>query len=269
VAAVVGGSAVGVIGWYLITNRTGAVIDPSGFDLSSAPAGPRPSAPAPAAPAASQPSSSLGMLRADAGIRVGGAGAAAPRGAGAAPAAAGGKKEQTQAGFTDLARKHEDEVRRYGERMTRKYPVIAQYGRDWMKHPDLRKLTEDYYRTRDPIAFMTGLARAPSLGPMLKEYGGKPEIREFVVEGVKEAPGDLTAAAMDVLSNNAAVKGLVSGIADAIGLPPSITAMIGGSAPTEQDQSKVVNDLMKGNPDMQKALQQGGQAPPVSLPAQR
>lgn len=63
-AAVVGGAAVGVIGWHLRANRAERQdLDVSGFDLRSAPGESEPSR-AVAAPAPAQPSS-LGMIKAD------------------------------------------------------------------------------------------------------------------------------------------------------------------------------------------------------------
>jgi hypothetical protein len=269
VAVLVAGSAVGVIGWYLMTNRTGPTIDASGFDLSTAPQAPRPRPVYTASAPSTQPDS-LSMMKGDAGVRIGdanmnGGGSSKP-----APKE-GDKKEQSHLNFTEQARKHEGDVRRFAERMTRKYPVIRQYGKDWMSHPDLRALTDNYWKTRDPVAFIMGLAKAPSLGPMVKQYAGSPEIMKFVTEGMKEAPSDLMSSAMDVLSNDRVVKDLVSNVASGIGLPSSVTAVIGGTGdPSKIDQTQVVNDMMKNNPEMQKALQQQGQqTTPVVLPNQR
>ncbi len=254
----VAGSAVGVIGWYILSNRGAPAFDATGFDLSSAPhsAGPVGAPVASAVP--TRPSSGLEMMRADKGIRIVGPGpdSAGPSGPGTATA----KKEESHAGFTRNARKHEGAVRRFAEMMTGKYPAVRQYGRDWMRYPDLRKLNDDYMRNRDPIAFMIGLAKAPNLGKMLKKYAGQPGIKEFVVEGMKQAPGELTSSAMDVLQNDRLLKDLVANVAAGLGLPPSITALIkstdakGGNV----DQNKVVKDLMS-DPEIQKAMRNGGQ----------
>lgn len=267
VAAVVGGSAIAVIGWYLLTNRGGASIDATGFDLSSAPdiRRPAPAASAPAAP--NQPASSLGMMKADDGVRIVDSNAASGPSAAAKPV---DKKEQAHLSFTEAARKHEGEIRAFAARMTDKYPVVRQYGKDWMSYPDLRKLNDDYQRNHDPIAFMVGLSKAPNFGTMMKKYAGRPEMRDVVVQGMKQAPGELTSSAMDVMQNDRVLKDLVAGVAGGMGLPPSITAMInGGGDPAKLDQSKVMADVMS-NPEMRKAMQQqGNQPPPVSLPNQR
>ncbi len=266
VAVVVAGSAVGVAGWYLMTNRTAPAIDASGFDLSAAPQAPKPRPLFADSPPAAQPDS-LSMMKGDSGVRIVDANAPAAGSAPSGSAAKGAdKKEQSHLNFTEEARKHEAEVRRFSERMTRKYPVIRQYGKDWMSHPDLRALTDNYWRTRDPIAFIMGLSKAPSLGAMVKQYAGSPEILKFVTEGMKEAPSDLTSSALDVLANDGVVKNLVANVASGVGLPPSITAMItGGGDPSKVDQTQAVNDMMKNNPAMQNALQQQPQQAPAVL----
>lgn len=263
------GSFVGVVGWYLISNRGGGGLDTSGFDIATAPSAPRPAAAAPAASARAAPRSGLDMMKSDAGIRIVDANSnAGSSGSSGAPAPAGPeqKKQESHAGFTQNARKHEGDVRRFAEKMTAKYPVIRQYGRDWMSYPDLKKLNDDYARNHDPIAFMVGLSKSPNLGTMLKKYAGRPEIREFIVDGMKQAPGELTGSAMEVLQNDRVVKDLVSNIAGSLGLPPSVTGMINSGDPAKMDQNKMVKDVMS-SPDIQKAMQGSGQQapPPVDL----
>ena len=129
--------------------------------------------------------------------------------------------------------------------MTKKYPLIRQYGKDWMSRPDLKKLNDDYMRNHDPIAFIMGLAKAPSLGGMVKKYAGSPIIMEFITQGMKEAPGDLTSSAMDVLSKDAAAKSLISNVARGLGLPPSVIGLINsGGDGSKIDQKRIVSDLM-------------------------
>lgn len=248
VAAAVGGSAAGVLGWHF-TNRSAPELDTSGFDLATTEGVERPSASSSPARRAAAPSSGLGMLKAEAGIRVAGQNenAAAPGAAGAA----GGKTAAL--GFKEAARKHEGAIRRFGERMTRQHPGLLQYARDWMSHPDLRRLTQEYHRTKDPVAFMVGLSRAPSVGPMLKKYAGSPDVRAFIVQGVKEAPGELLGAAVSALQEEKALKSFVAGIAGNLGLPPSVTAVIGGADPKSLDQNQVMREIMS-SPQAQDAM---------------
>src|SRR6185312_14988861 len=245
VAVVVGGSAVGVVGWYLMVNRGNPAIDSSGFDLSAVKAS-RSLPVASVAPAEQQQQSSLIMLKGDAGIRVADSGPAPAQQA--AQAKQGDKKEQAHTDFTDQARKHESDVRNYSIRMTQKYPILHQYGRDWMSHPDLKKLNDDYMRNHDPIAFIMGLTKAPSLGVMVKQYAGNPAITAFITGAMKEAPGDLTSSAMDVLANDKVAKDLIN-----------------SGDPSKIDQTKIVHDMIN-SPGVQNAMPQGQpSAPPVSL----
>ncbi|MFI5361151.1 MAG: hypothetical protein ACHQ49_04205 [Elusimicrobiota bacterium] len=261
---VVGASAVGVIGWYISVNRGGPKIDPTGFDLSEVQETRRalPSAAGAGAPAAA--ASGLTMMKGGEGVTVGDSTPPSGSAAKTAPAKGGDAKAQAHAGFTEQARKHEDDVRRFAERMTNKYPLIRQYGKDWMSHPDLKKLNDDYMRNHDPVAFIMGLAKAPSLGGMVKQYAGKPEIVQFITQGMKEAPADLTASAMDVLTNDSTVKGLIGNIVSGLGLPPSVTAMIGGSGGAI-DENKVMSDIVNSPAARAAMQQQGSQAPPVNL----
>jgi hypothetical protein len=272
VAVAIGGSAVGVIGWYVMTNRTGPSIDASGFDLSAVAQSRRP---APVLSPSSRPApqaSSLEMMKGDAGVRIGDSypASSGSQGSAAAPAKAVDKKTEAHEGFTEAARKHESDVRRFSQKMSEKYPIIRQYGRDWMKHPDLKKLNDDYMRNHDPVAFIMGLTKAPSLGAMVKQYAGNPAITEYITQGMKEAPADLMSSAMDVLSNDAVAKNLISNVAAGLGLPPSVTAMIGGGGDMSHvDQKKMTSDIMNSQAGQDALKQQGQEAAPVSLSNQR
>lgn len=262
---VVGGSAIGVVGWYLLTNRAAPAIDASGFDLSAAPRSRAP-APAPLERTTSAQPSRLSMLKGDAGVTIGVTGSAS-----AGQAAPAGKeldkKEQSHADFTQEARKHEADVRRFAEKMTRKYPIFHQYARDWMSHPDLKKLNDDYMRNHDPVAFIMGLTKAPSLGGMVKKYAGSPAVMAFITDGMKEAPGELTSSAMDVLANDSVAKSLIANVATGLGLPASVSGLINSTGADAKtiDQKQVVNDVMNSDA-VRNAMPQGQQAPPpVSL----
>jgi hypothetical protein len=263
VAVVVAGSGVGVLGWYFLTNRAGPSIATGGFDVSAVEQVRRPAATA--SPTAPAPESSLGMMKSDPGIRIGGSNPASGQARGSSEPSpeskTGNKVEDAHAGLKDAARKHEVEVRNFAVKMTKKYPLIRQYGKDWMSYPDLKKLNDDYSRNHDPIAFIQGLAKSPNLGAMVQKYGASPEIREFIVEGMKEAPADLTGAAIDALQSDGALKNIVANVAGGLGLPPSITGLISGSGdPSKLDQKQVMGDMMK-DPNLQKAMQ--GQQPPA------
>lgn len=256
VALLIVGSAAGVLGWYALTNRKGPVLDYSGFDLNSVtPEKHVLISDANSAP--SQPTSGI-MIKSDPGLNVVDGNASAPAANHPAGPAAGDPK----ADFRDVARRNEATVRDFAIKMTRKYPSVRQYGKDWMSYPDLRKLNDDYMRNHDPAAFMAGLARSPNFGKLVRKYATDPGIRAFVINGVQQAPGELLSAAGAALSNDAVVKNLVSNVGQALGLPPSIMAVVGGG---RVDQSKVVSDVLS-SPQLKGAMQ--GQSPPVALPNQ-
>jgi hypothetical protein len=257
VAMVIAGSAAGVLGWYFMTNRKGIEIDARGFDVAAVtPQRTTAAAPGPA----SQPVNSM-MVKSDANIRIVDANSSVARTA--SSSAPGDQKGDAKGSFARTARKYEGNVRDYATRMTKKYPSVRQYGRDWMSYPDLRKLNDDYMRNHDPVAFMAGLSRSPNFGKMVSKYAADPGLRSFVIDGVQQAPGELVAAAGDALQGDGVMKNLVLNVANAMGLPPSITAIVGGSMGSV-DPGKMASGLVNGNPQLQRALQQQ-QAPPVQL----
>lgn len=248
------GSAAGVVGWYIATNRAGPTIDATGFDLSVAPQSRRTVPALSGAPAPLR--SGFGMIKTDPGLRIDDSRSGLGKADSPAPPKNGDKKSQARLDFTSAARKYESVVAAFSMRMTRKYPVIGQYGRDWMSYPDLRKLNNDYMRDRDPIAFLSGLAKAPNFGALVKKYAGAPEIREFITQGFKQSPGELTASALNVLQTDGVVKNVAANAVSGLGLPPSIALMISGGA-SKADPNQIMRDIMK-NPDPRKTpLRQG------------
>lgn len=269
VALVIGGSAIGVLGWHMSVNRRGPGLDMSGFDLKNVDAA-RPAAAAATAPTP-QPQSGL-MVQSDAGVRIldadGNAGTglpnAKPTGSAGAAGVKGDKKAEARANLAATVRKNESVVRRFAQRMTAKYPSVRQYGKDWAKYPDLNKLDHDYSRNHDPIAFMVGLSRSQNFGKIVSKYALDPGIRAFVIDGMKQAPGELLNAAGAALQNDSLLNSIASNVTKSMGLPPSLTAAFfsGGDA-TKVDQKKIVSDVI--NTPMQKAVQQ---APPAAAPEQ-
>lgn len=258
VALVIGASAVGVGGWYYMTNRKGIAIDPSGFDQSQLTVTRLPTSPS--SNSTSQPVNSM-LIQSDSSIRIVDPNASVARTA--QTAAPGAQKSDSKGNFARTARKYEPNVRNYAMRMTKKYASVRQYGKDWMSYPDLRKLNDDYMRNHDPVAFMAGLSRSQNFGKLVSKYATDPGLRAFVIDGVQQAPGELMSAAGDAVQADGVMKNLVLNVANAMGLPPSITAVIGGTM-TATDPSKMASGLVNGNPQLQKALQQQ-QAPPVQL----
>jgi hypothetical protein len=126
--------------------------------------------------------------------------------------------------FRQAVAASESKARALAMSYTKRYPSIANYGRDWMSYPDLKKLNDDYMRERDPVKFMRGLARSENFPKLIKKYAGDPAIHAFVIEAIKEAPIDLAAAAAGYLPGDALARSSVDGVAGALGLPAALTS---------------------------------------------
>ena len=256
----VGGSAVGVVGWHLLSNRN-AGLDTSGFDMSTAPdpaksAAP-PSFPA-SAPSAQAPAqqTSLGMVKGDAGMQVVGPGASTPKASGSPGSTANptNPKDAAALSFKEAALKYEKVVYDFVRRMEKKHPSITQFGKDWAASPELRAVRDQYWKEKDPLKFAYGIAKSNDFGKLVKKYATDPGVRDAIVTGVREAPPGLTAAAGGVFQNDKVTKDLVTTVIKAVGLPASLTGMLDGSDTKAPDQNKVMADIMNSD-DMKKAMQ--------------
>jgi hypothetical protein len=242
--AVLLGSA--AAGWYFLADRGDSTVDSGGFDVSATS---KPRAIAPTAASVSEPApaaSGLSMVK-GAAESFGAVPPPAPAAASAAPAAPDAPARslpEARREFIAQARKHEADVIAFAGRLTAQSPVIRRYGYDWMQHPDLRKLNDDYMRNHDPIAFILGLSKAPSFGAMVKRYAGAPEIRAAVVLGMtKEVPTELIQSGLDVLRQDPAIKGVVAGVAPGLGLPPGMTAVLSSADAAKLDKAKAAAEL--------------------------
>ncbi|OGR93269.1 MAG: hypothetical protein A2V88_16350 [Elusimicrobia bacterium RBG_16_66_12] len=271
VIVVVVGSAVGVLGWHLIANRNAGSVDNAGFDLDKAPEAARPAAAPVSRRPEAAPQSSLGSINVDDDMKV-----AAPRKA--APAAPR-KRESIRESFAKAARAHEPALRRFAERMAAEEPAISEFGRDWMSAPDLKKLSKDYRRDKDLIRFMVAASGSASFGKLLKKHAGSTDLRRFIRQAVQECPEGLRASAEELIGDDRAVKDLFTNATKALGLPSTIAGILERGKPPKvhlakddpsknetpsADQNKAMTDMMN-NPEMQKIMQQGQQAPPVSV----
>ena len=256
----VGGSAIGVVGWHLLSNRNPG-IDTAGFDMSTTPD--RPSFPG-SATSAVEPEfqTSLGMVKGGAGISVAGSGSSTPRPSGSAGAAS--PKEDAALTFKDAASKYENLVSRFVRRMEAKHPSITRYGRDWAASPELRALRDQYWKDKDPIKFAYGITRSNDFGKLVNKYGRDPGIRDALLTGVRESPPSLMAAAGGVMKSDRIAKDLVMTILKAAGLPASMAGMVDGSDTKPPDKNQILADVMKSD-DMKKAMQLRQQQSPVPL----
>lgn len=264
----VGGSAVGVAGWHLASNRS-AGLDTSGFDMSTAPDPAKsaiPSFPV-SAPAAQAPvpQNSLGMVKGDKGMTVVSAGSSTPKPAPASGAAAGSPddpKADASSTFKSAASKYEKKVYDFVRRMEAKHPSITQFGKDWAASPELRAIRDQYWKEKDPLKFAYGVSKSNDFSKLVKKYAGDPGIRDALVTGIKESPPDLTAAAGGILKSDTVAKSLVTSVVKAVGLPASLTGMLDGSDTKAPDTNQVMADIMS-SPDMKKAMQNKQSAVPL------
>ena len=222
-AALVAASALG--GWFYLSQRGPSTVETDGFDMGAAPVSRRA---VPAAAPEAAPRSGLELMKVDSELRA--ETERPPRAeekpAPPAPAPARTLKE-SRSEFIAEVRRNEDVVRRYAERMTARSAVIRQYGKDWMSHPDLKKLNDDYMRNHDPIAFVQGLAQAPSFPALLKQYAGRQEIQGFIVQGLtKEAPRSLVTAGLNLMHDDVSLKPIIAQVGTAVGLPPDMAAAL-------------------------------------------
>lgn len=238
-AAVVLLSAVAGLIYQSRSAREGPLTS-SGFDLSAV--APPPAAASGAAQQASR--SGLGMVLSLPGMSFGAAAA------GAAPTQPAARTPQAPPSDVQAAvRETEGPVSALAMEYTRNYPVIRAYGRDWMSHPDLKKLNDDYMRRHDPVAFLIGLAQAPSFPPLVKKYAAAAPFRYFVLDGVKRAPPDALQTAFDYVGADARMKTLVDGVSRSLGFPPDAFAQAAGGQAVKLDDAqlaKIVGDAQRG-----------------------
>lgn len=274
VVVAVGGSAIGVAGWHLMSNRN-AGLDTSGFDMSSAPvpavSKAPPSFPA-AAPTAAGAPNSLGMVKGGEGVTIVGAGTSgSAKPASSKPEQAGATakpadpRQSAALSFKEAAAKNEKVVDAFVRRMEKKHPSLTRYGKDWAASPELRALRDQYWKEKDPLKFAYGLAKSKDFGALIRKYGSDPAIRDVLITGIKEAPPGLAGAVGNLFQNDNVVKSLVTTVTTAVGLPASMTAFLGGDK--MPDQHKVMTDIMASD-DIQKAMK-NQPAPAVALPDQK
>lgn len=224
-----------------------AKIDVSGFDVSKVDEARRVVAAAPA----QQQGSSLGMIGGSGGLSFGEEQTRAERlaqeQAGAAAPAAG-----PHGRFTALIKANSARARALAQAYTKRHPRIAQYGRDWMSYPDLKKLNDDYARNQDPVAFIRGLAQSKNFPILIKKYGRDPAIQSFAKDVLRGAPEGLISAGTAIAKQEGVVGKLMDAVVTSLGLPAGMFG--GGSNSKPPDQGAIVNSVLGSNPDIQKAL---------------
>ncbi|MHB2026334.1 MAG: hypothetical protein ACYCPQ_06805 [Elusimicrobiota bacterium] len=218
----------------------------SGFDISQSPNQTRGQTPEPlTSEAPPQPRTGLGLIQGSLPQSPG-------RGSGNRPNA----ERQAAASITAACRANEGSVAALAMEYTRKYPVIAQYGRDWMSYPDLRALNFDYMRNHDPIAFIKGVSRSQNFRILVRKYARRPEIQAFAKDIVSRAPAGLTAAVSTYLASEKNDSMLVDMVAASLGLPAGVLNFNGQGSP-QINAGSLIQSLLN-NPSAQTQGQPNG-----------
>ena len=268
VGGLVAVTAVGAGGYLLLSNR-GAKVDVSGFDIAEAPETRRP-VPVASVPAPDAPVSSLGLMQSEEGMSMA-AGGPPPDKPEAAPQ---DKKQKAAVDMNEAIKRAEAKANEFGRRMERQYPSLTQYGKDWNSYPDLNQLGRQWAKDKDSVKFLYGVMKSDNFTKLVQKYSKDPGVRAFVVQGAKEAPGELIGAASGVFKEDGLVNGLVSKVAGAMGLPSSMVAALGDpskAAPLDEKaliketmESDAVKKALGGNKELQQQLQ--NQQLPGQLP---
>jgi hypothetical protein len=202
----------------------------SGFDVHSLS-----SAPPPQAPRAAQNASSLGMVELPESERY-----SQPPPANSAPptspnADAGAQAPNEHLSFKEIAARSGGKVSSYTADFKKRHPIMQEYSREWMRHPDLKKLNDDYMKDRDPVKFVHGLAASSSFGPLVVKIATDPSTRslamEFITGLASAAPPDLTGAASSLLNDDQTIHNLAMNIAQAVGVPATMIPGLSGGTP--------------------------------------
>lgn len=185
------------------------------------------------------------------------------------------KKQKAAVDMNEAIKRAEAKANEFGRRMERQYPSLTQYGKDWNSYPDLNALGRQWAKDKDSVKFLYGVVKSDNFSKLVKKYSNDPGVRAFVVQGAKEAPGELIGAAGGVFKEDGLVNGLVSKVAGAMGLPPTLVSMLGDPSKADKplDEKAIIKEAMEsdavkkalsGNKDLQQQLQ--NQQLPGQLP---
>lgn len=258
--AAVAAAGVGVVLYQASQGREEhSALNTSGFDVSQVDDAPKRVISATAGRQAQ--GSSLGMITGTMGIGQSATGESAgqsPAGA-SAPAGAAPKADDAQT-FAQMVREREKPVESLTRAYMKRSQVFQQYGREWMSHPDLKKLNDEYMKNHDPIAFLRGLAASPTFPGMVKKYAHDPNMQTYVKDVITRAPQGMISSGLAMAKKESLVEKLMDSVMGAMGLPKGIF----GSADNKPIDQNAVMSSMMNNPDMQKAM--GGVSGAMSNP---
>lgn len=215
----IAGSAIGAMFWQLSQKEKPVAVN-IGLDSVSPRENPQS---APYQPAA--PKSGLDMINAGVPVKdaAGRASVQAPASAAPGQGPTGQARGDAGSAFTKAVRQSEARAQALAVEYTKRYPAIAQYGRDWMSYPDLKKLTYDYRDDHDPVKFLRGLAGSKSFPELAAKYARDPAVQAFVKDALKDMPHDVLAASSGMLVQDGILRALLSDTGKALGLPQAFT----------------------------------------------
>lgn len=197
-------------------------IDPGAVPDRAAPPGKaRPRAPAPSRPraeAAREPRPARRPARAS-GARASAWSAKARRWSGGEPVPRGYGR-QARALVTQV-RKNEKRYAALGWKYTKRYEVFRWYGREWMRRPELRQLTREWFIHHDPVRFAKGALAADGFYELFGRFLARPETQRFIAEAIAMAPDELYDAIMDYLRVDPETRTAYRRLAPAAKLPPN------------------------------------------------
>ncbi|MFH2201983.1 MAG: hypothetical protein ABIJ96_02605 [Elusimicrobiota bacterium] len=135
------------------------------------------------------------------------------------------KYDKTALALVAAVRKYEGRFERLGRKYSARYPVIREYGREWMQHDDLRRLQGNYHQDRDPVKFALGASASPNFYRLVTKYSTQPEFQAFVRDSLRIAPRDLHLAVRGYLRQDKRAEQSFMRYAKAAGIPAETAAL--------------------------------------------
>jgi hypothetical protein len=158
--------------------------------------------------------------------------------------AQGGRREEAARALKEAAIKYQKLVEAFILRMQAKHPSLARYGEDWAASPELCAVRDQYWADRDPLKFVHSLAKSDDFSRLLGRYASDPGVHDVVMQGLKEAPPDLTAAANEVLYTDKTANAFVAKVTGGAGLPANLSDALNGGVSAPPDTDKIISDIV-------------------------
>ncbi|MDE2292697.1 MAG: hypothetical protein KGL53_11505, partial [Elusimicrobia bacterium] len=128
-------------------------------------------------------------------------------------------------------------------------PVVKAWTKDFLSHPDLKALNDQWRKDHDPLRFLVGMVRSPNFQAMAKTYLAQADMRAFIKD-MASSPAVLSSAGTFMSDDK--VKGAVT----ALNLLPG-----GGAAPMPDSSAQL--GRVKADPSLKATLEGAAPAPSV------